>query len=68
MTTSQAAKELGVHPSRVRRMATARGIGMKLTDRLWVFSAAEVEAMRVRKPGRPRTRPVSPPDRPAEGP
>ena len=54
MTTTQVAAELGIHPSRVRRLAISRGLGTKITDRLWLFTAEEVEKMRTREPGRPR--------------
>jgi hypothetical protein len=54
MTTAQVAAELGIHPSRVRRLAVSRGLGTKITERLWLFTSEDVEKMRTREPGRPR--------------
>ena len=52
-TTTEAAAELGIDESRVRRIASDRGLGYKL-GRDWRFTDGDVEAMRSRVPGRPR--------------
>lgn len=52
-TTTETAALLGIDESRVKRMAAARGLGRKFGERVWMFSDADVEAMRVRKRGRP---------------
>lgn len=56
ITTKQVAERLGIDPSRVIRLAAKYGIGAKL-GRDWLFTAADVDALRDRstgKPGRPR--------------
>lgn len=45
-TTTDVARELGIHPSRVRRLAQARNLGVLLNNRLRVYSAEEVEILR----------------------
>ncbi len=56
-SATAAAAELGIDPSRVRRIAQRRGLGRKLGT-VWVFTDADIAAMRVRVTGRPRaTRP-----------
>lgn len=52
-TVSQVADILHVTDDRVRRLALSRGVGRKLDARTWVFTAADVDAMRIRIPGRP---------------
>lgn len=53
-TVANAAAELGISERRVRELAAERTLGTRLGARLLVFSAAEVEAMRERRPvGRP---------------
>lgn len=51
-STAEAAAELGVSERRVRALAAARNIGTR-TGRDWMFSRANVDAMRERTPGRP---------------
>lgn len=56
LTTTQVAARLGIHPSRVRRLAEHHQIGTKLGPRAWAFTEQEV-AMLARHstgvPGRP---------------
>jgi hypothetical protein len=48
------AAELDVTPSRVRALATSRGVGAHIgRGETWIFQRADIEAMRDRKPGRP---------------
>lgn len=49
----EAGSELGISPSRVRRLAVSRRLGDHLGP-MWVFSVADIEGMRDRKRGRPR--------------
>ena len=51
-STTTAANELGISPVRVRQLAVSRQVGRKL-GRDWVFTAGEIDHMRVRRPGRP---------------
>ena len=52
-STAAAAAELGISPGRIRQLAVSRHVGRKL-GRDWVFTAGEIDLMRVRRPGRPR--------------
>lgn len=55
-STTQAAAELGINPSAVRRMAATHEIGTKLGPRAWVFDDDDMARLRQRstgKPGRP---------------
>ena len=54
-TTEQIAAELGVSRARIQQLARTRNLGWKITDRVRVFTAADVDAMRSRIPGRPRS-------------
>jgi hypothetical protein len=51
--TAQAAATLGISARRVRALARSRHLGWQ-TARDWVFTQEDVDAMRVRMPGRPR--------------
>ena len=55
-TVSAAAVLLGVDRSRVSRMAASRGLGRRVHGPrgMLVLTAADIEAMRTRRPGRPR--------------
>lgn len=53
MDAAQVAATLGISARRVRALAASRHLGWQ-TGRDWVFSPEDVEAMRVRIPGRPR--------------
>lgn len=52
LTTTQVAARLNLSPSRVRRLAVARNVGTK-HGRDWLYTEADVEALRVRVLGRP---------------
>lgn len=52
-TTTQTATMLGITPGRVRQLAHGRGVGARTIDG-WMFSTADIEALRERAPGRPR--------------
>jgi hypothetical protein len=49
---SQVAVQLGICGSRVRQLAHSRHLGTTL-GRIWIFTQADVEAMKVRIPGNP---------------
>lgn len=54
-STSAVALILGITPTRVRALAQARGLGRKPHGSpMWLFSEEDIEAMRPRRPGRPR--------------
>jgi len=55
LTTIEVAERLGISPSRVRRLAEVRKVGRKV-GRDWHFTEADVDALRVRTPGRPPQR------------
>lgn len=62
-TSKQAADELGVSASRVRRMAVDYGYGVLLNERTRVFTESDMAAMRARVTGRvgwPKGRPRTP--------
>ena len=50
---ADAARTLGITSARVRALAVNRNIGNKV-GRDWVFTSRDIEAMRERKPGRPK--------------
>lgn len=52
--TAEAARRLGVHPSRVRLIDAKRLKAMKL-GREWLIDPKDLEAVKVRKVGRPKT-------------
>lgn len=54
-TTAQAARELGVSPQLVRRLAARYNLGTLVTPRLRLLSDADLDVMRRRetRPGRP---------------
>lgn len=53
-TSSQVADQLGVSTNLVRMLSRERNLGIRL-GRDWLYSEADVEAMRKRRPrGRPR--------------
>lgn len=51
-SVKEAAALLGVCKSRVRQLAHSRKLGITL-GRIWIFTQADIEAMRTRKPGKP---------------
>lgn len=56
LTTSDAARMLGVSKSRVRAIALKRGVGHKITSRLRVFSPTDLLLLRPGKNGRPKNK------------
>lgn len=54
-TVAEVATILGVNGSRVRVLAKHRGVGWQVSRGTWLFSPADVDAMRVRTPGRPQS-------------
>lgn len=57
LTTTEVAARLGIHVSRVRRLADRYAIGSKLANRAWLFSEddyRELERRSTGKAGRPR--------------
>jgi hypothetical protein len=56
-SAAAAAAVLGIDRSRVLRIARTRGLGRREPySGMWLFSADDVDAMKVRKPGRPAVR------------
>ena len=58
-STADVARLIGCDPSRVKRLAVRLGIGRKVGQRSWVFTAADVDRLRphaVGKSGRPKKR------------
>jgi predicted RNase H-like HicB family nuclease len=53
LKTSTVAKDLGLSEDRVRKLAASRGLGRKW-GRDYFFTESDLEAMKVRKPGRPK--------------
>jgi hypothetical protein len=51
-STQQVADELDVSVRRVRALAKNRGLG-KIVGGSYVFTLADIDAMRIREPGRP---------------
>jgi hypothetical protein len=51
-STSDVATELGIDSSRVRRLAEKHGIGVKVNDRAWVFTDADIGRLRAISTGR----------------
>lgn len=56
-TVADAAAELGVTVSRVYRLARSRGLGWQIGRGTWLFTQADIDAMRDRRPGRRHTTP-----------
>jgi hypothetical protein len=52
LTTTDAAARLGIHASRVRRLAARYGIGQKIGPRTWVFTEADIAALRTYSTGK----------------
>lgn len=53
MTTADVAAELGISERRVRALAAARNVGWQPGQGVWVFRPADIEMLRIRRPGRP---------------
>lgn len=54
MTTSEAAKKLGVTPQRVRAMIEAGRLGATKIGRDWLITEVDLDAVGDRTPGRPK--------------
>lgn len=54
LTAAQVAELLGISTHRVAELARSRNLGQLLNPRMRLFTAEDVEAMRVRVPGRPK--------------
>ena len=54
ITTSEAAKRLGVTPNRVRALIEAKRLKAFKYGREWLIDPKDLEAVKVRKVGRPR--------------
>jgi predicted DNA-binding transcriptional regulator AlpA len=61
LTTSEVAARLGIHRSRVLRLAKRYGIGQKLGPRAWVFTDADIAALRAHSTGKAGRPPHIPP-------
>ena len=59
LTAVQVAAQLGVSAQRVRFLATERGLGHHF-GHVWAFTAADVEALRVKGIGGRKVKEVSP--------
>ena len=55
LTTKQAAKILNVTPRRVRALINAGRLPAEKHGRDWAIKPKDLELVKVRKPGRPRT-------------
>lgn len=47
-TAKEAGDKLGISESRVRALARALQLGLKINPRLWMFTEADIETMRQR--------------------
>jgi len=54
ITTNEAARELGVHPSRVRVLIREGRLPAILHGRDYIIERSALDAVRNRKPGRPK--------------
>lgn len=54
LTTADVAADLGVSERRVRALASSRNVGQQVSRGTWLFTRRDVEALRDRRPGRPR--------------
>jgi len=54
ITTTEAAKRLGVTPDRVRKMIDAKRLKATKLGNIWVIDPKDLEAVKDRKVGRPR--------------
>lgn len=52
MTTSEVAKRIGIHPSRVRRLAEVLRVGTKTDGGQYLFTRADYAAIESRSTGR----------------
>lgn len=54
LTTEEAAKRLGVNRSRIRQLILAGRLPAEKFGKAWAIDPKDLEAVRTRKPGRPR--------------
>lgn len=54
LTIHDLAIRLGISDQRVRQLATARKIGMQLSDHTWIFHEGDVAKFDNRNTGRPK--------------
>jgi excisionase family DNA binding protein len=54
ITTTEAAKRLGVTPDRVRKMIEAKRLKATKLGNVWVINPKDLETVKDRKVGRPR--------------
>jgi hypothetical protein len=57
VTVEEVARQYGIAPRTVRQLAASRRLGVRLGEgvrTVWLFTPADVEALRERKVGRPR--------------
>jgi excisionase family DNA binding protein len=54
LTVAQAADLLGISPQRVRQLISAGRLKAEKAGRDWLIDPPDLEAVRERKPGRPR--------------
>jgi len=60
ITTSQAAKKLGISQRRVQALITADRLPAQKIGRDWLIRESDLELVRVRKTGYPKGRPRKP--------
>jgi len=60
ITTTEAAKRLGVTPDRVRKMIEAKRLKATKLGNVWVIDPKDLDAVKDRKVGRPRKSRKSP--------
>lgn len=53
LTTTDVRTRYGITRTRVHQLMKERGVGRKLSDGRWIFTEAEVEALRPGPVGRP---------------
>ena len=53
LTTQEAASELGIKPARVRQLILAGRLVAEKHGRDWLINPDDLDAVRIRKPGRP---------------
>jgi excisionase family DNA binding protein len=54
--TAEAARKLGVTQNRVRALIEAKRLKATKLGNLWLIDPKDLNAVKVRKPGRPRTK------------
>ena len=54
ISTTEAAKRLGVNASRVRALIDAKRLKATKFGNVWMIDPKDLDAVKIRKPGRPR--------------